>query len=178
MNERFGQDSAFFYLVESRTCPDTAEGFKIELQDDETFETDFIGASVQDCQNWAQQHQSQHNFIEQDIIAIADARSATDNTIVAEFYNRQPDPSELDPMDLIEEEGMDDLTPRELDNTWVEWRIELKDFDKFFIHVYPLYCVFEATYPIYFWRKEEFTGANGVFNVTETDRIAFPGKYS
>ena len=40
-----------FYLVELRTCPDTGDGFKEELKDGKTFETDFIGASMQDCQN-------------------------------------------------------------------------------------------------------------------------------
>ena len=87
-------NARMFYLVESRTCLDNPEGFKEELQDGETFETNFIGDSVQDCQNWAQQSQFQHNFIEQDFIAIADARSATDYTLMVQFYGREFDPKE------------------------------------------------------------------------------------
>jgi hypothetical protein len=75
--------------------PDDPEGFKIELRDDETFQTEFIGATEQECQNWALEHQFQNPFIEQDIIAIADARSTTNNTISIQFYSRELD--ELDP---------------------------------------------------------------------------------
>jgi hypothetical protein len=83
-----------FYLVESRDCPNNREGFKMELRDDETFQTEFIGATEQECQNWELEHQFQHNFIEQDIIAIAEARSATDNTVLVQFYSRELEPPE------------------------------------------------------------------------------------
>jgi hypothetical protein len=46
----------------------------------------------QECQNLALEHQFQHNFIEQDIIAIADTHSATDNTLSMQFYSRELDP--------------------------------------------------------------------------------------
>lgn len=98
-----------FYLVESRTCPDNPEGFKEELQDGETFETNFIGDSVQDCQNWVLQNQVQQKFIEQDFIAIADARSATDSTLLVKVYGRELNSEEPVEFEL---------------NTWVDWRIE------------------------------------------------------
>jgi hypothetical protein len=56
-------------------------GFKYELTNDETFESEFIVASKLDCQRWALEQQSQNNLVEQDFIAIADARSARDNTL-------------------------------------------------------------------------------------------------
>lgn len=151
-----------FYLVESRTCPDTPEGFKEELQDDETFESDFIGDSWQDCQNWLLQNQVQHNFIEQDFIAIADARSATDNTLVVQFYGR-----ELDPEEPVEFEGFGVL-PRE-PNTWVDWRIEPQGAGQVWTSLF--FGAIERTYPVYLGRKEELTDANGVFNVVEAQRL-------
>jgi hypothetical protein len=42
-----------FWLVESNIGPTDRPGFKHELKDDETFESDFIGASEHDCQKWA-----------------------------------------------------------------------------------------------------------------------------
>jgi hypothetical protein len=151
-----------FYLVESRTCPDTREGFKEELQDGETFETDFIGDSVQDCQNWALQNQFQHSFIEQDFIAIADARSATDNTLVVQYYGR-----ELDPEEPVEFEGFGVL-PHE-PNTWVEWRIEPEGAGQVWTSLF--FGALEMSYPVYLGRREELTDANGVFNVVKAQRL-------
>ena len=151
-----------FYLVESRICPDTPEGFKEELQDGETFETDFIGGSVQDCQNWALQNQFQHKFIEQDFIAVADTRSATDNTLMVQFYNR-----ELNPEEPVEFEGFGVL-PRE-SNTWVDWRVEPQRAGEVWASLF--FGALEMTYPVYFGLKEELTDVNGIFNVAEAERI-------
>lgn len=65
-----------FYLVESRQGP-RAE-FKDELKEGETFHTDFIGASTEDCGSWALQQQAQNGAIETDIIALIDERSIKD----------------------------------------------------------------------------------------------------
>jgi len=53
-----------FYLVELRTCPTSREGFKEQLAENEAFETEFIGASPQDCQKWALEKQVQTPSIE------------------------------------------------------------------------------------------------------------------
>lgn len=76
-----------FYLVESRVGPTDRPGFKYELTNDETFESEFIVASKLDCQRRALEQQSQNNLVEQDFIAIADARSARDNTLLLQYYS-------------------------------------------------------------------------------------------
>ncbi|PKX93562.1 uncharacterized protein P174DRAFT_459731 [Aspergillus novofumigatus IBT 16806] len=66
-----------YYLVESKDCPSTGEGLRTRLQDGESFESDFINASKEECQDWTLDKWLQpvkFNFIEQSIIAIADER--------------------------------------------------------------------------------------------------------
>jgi hypothetical protein len=75
-----------FYLVQSRLCPTSSEEFELRLLDDETIETDFIGASEEDCQQWVKENAARVNFIAPDLIAIADARSAKDGTILIQVY--------------------------------------------------------------------------------------------
>ncbi|PMD31073.1 hypothetical protein L207DRAFT_573147 [Hyaloscypha variabilis F] len=163
LNARWADgDARMFYLVESRTCPDNAEGFKEELQDVEAFSSEFIGASVQECQNWALQNWFQVNFIEQDFIAIADARSAVDNTLVVQFYGRA-----LDPEDPVEFEGFGVL-PHESD-TWVEWRIEPRWACWVFSDL--THGALEMSYPVYLGLKEELTDENGVFDAAEAQRL-------
>jgi hypothetical protein len=157
-----GGNRSEFSLVEWRVCPNTRHGFKRELREDETFESEFIGSTVEDCQNWMLETQSQVNFIEQDFIAIADARSATDNTLLVQFYGR-----ELDPEEPVEFEGFGVL-PRE-PNTWVEWRIHPQGAGKMVASLF--FGALEMTYPAYLGRREELTDANGIFNVDEAERI-------
>jgi hypothetical protein len=146
-----------FYLVESHVCPNDHDGFKTELKDDETFETDFIGTSEQDCQKWALEKQFQVSFIEQDIIAIADARSVRDDTFLIQYYARELDPPE--------EFG---VLPRE-HNTWYDFRIDFKGAASVYIHLTngPI----DSVYPTYFGRKEELTDERGVFNVAKAERL-------
>jgi hypothetical protein len=39
-----------FYLAQSRVCPTSYEELKERLEENEPFETDFIGVSEEDCQ--------------------------------------------------------------------------------------------------------------------------------
>lgn len=153
-----------FYLVESHVCPSDREGFKTELKDDETFETDFIGASEQDCQKWALEKQFQVKFIEQEIIAIADARSARDDTLLIKFYARELDSPE-GPLEF----GEFGVLPRE-HNTWYDFRIDYKGAASVYIDLTngPR----DWDYPTYFGRKEELTDERGVFNVAKVNRLA------
>jgi hypothetical protein len=152
-----------FYLVESHVCPSNREGFKKVLKDDETFETDFISASEQDCRKWALEKQFQVRFIAQDIIAIADARSARDNTLLIQYYARELDPP--DPPLEFPEFG---VLPRE-HNTWYDFRIDYKGAAKVYVDLAN--GVIGTVYPTYFGRKEELTDKRGVFNVSKAERL-------
>ena len=90
-------DHPLYDLVESNVCPDRREGVKIELQDGEPFHSDFIGASKEQCKNWALEkwYQAKVKFIEPNVIAIADERSARDGFLLMSFY--YPEVSQEEP---------------------------------------------------------------------------------
>ncbi|KAF1990256.1 hypothetical protein K402DRAFT_389883 [Aulographum hederae CBS 113979] len=162
-NEYGSPPTQVFYLVESRICPDTREGFKQSLQENETFSTDFIGASNEDCQQWALEKQFKVNFIEQDIIAIADARSAQDSTILIQNFprstglEREPD----------ENPGFGPL-PREED-VWYDFRVDYRDAAEVYVDLG--YGPLDTVLPTYFGRKEELTDEKGVFDVKRALRF-------
>ncbi|RAO73002.1 uncharacterized protein BHQ10_009014 [Talaromyces amestolkiae] len=148
-----------FYLVGSNALPSDRSDFRNSLQEGETFETDFIGASLEDCQAWAQEAQRQVRFIEYDLIAIMDARSAQDKTVLMSHYV-PPDPGtpiRFPPFGVL---------PRERD-TWYNYRVEFSYAP--FLQVAFYFSPKELFYPAYFGRKEDFTDERGVFNVAEAE---------
>jgi len=161
-------DSApLFYLVESRVCPTSSEGFKKGLGDDETFETDFIGASEEDCQQWVLENAPQVNFIVPDLIAIADARSAKDGTILIQAYQT------VLPLDEEEFEGdvplCAKLPPRDKYNTWWSYRVDFKDAPDALLDLGE-FGIPEDAVP-YYGYKNRLTDERGVFNVAKAKRI-------
>ncbi|KAF2098155.1 hypothetical protein NA57DRAFT_76949 [Rhizodiscina lignyota] len=111
------RDPRNFYLADSRACPSERPRLKTELKDDETLETDFIGASEEDCQQWSLEMGPQVKFIEYDIIAIADARSAKDDILSLQYYPLFEEP--------VEYEKFGPLPPRL--NVGNNFRIDYKD---------------------------------------------------
>lgn len=155
-------DPGAFYLVGSNVLPPNRSELKTSFQEGETFETDFIGASLEDCQAWAQEAQSQVYFIEYDLIAVLDARSAQDKTVLMSHYV-QPDPGtpeRFPPFGAL---------PRKTD-TWYNYRVEFSYAP--ILDVQFNYCPPECWYPAYFGRKEDFTDERGVFNVAEAERFS------
>jgi hypothetical protein len=148
-----------YYLVESNICPDKREGFRIELQDGETFNSDFINASKEQCQNWAldKWYQAKVKFIEPNVIAIADERSARDGTLLMSYYYPEVSPEEP----TFEFNGWGPLPPKA--NTWYDFRIDHRAADDF--HGSLLWFSRESAYPIYFGCPEKFTDETGVFDV-------------
>lgn len=148
--------------MESKVLPADRSGFKTSLQEGETFETDFIGASLEDCQAWAQENWYQVNFIEQDIIAFMDARSAQDKTVVISHYvHPEPGtPQRFPPFGVL---------PRETD-TWYNYRVEFSYAP--ILDAQFGYGSSECWYPAYYGRKEDFTDEQGVFNVAEAERFS------
>lgn len=149
-----------YYLVESKDCPSTGEGFRTGLQDGESFESDFINASKEECQDWALDKWLQpvkFNFIEPSIIAIADERSAQDGTLLMSFYFGEDAPDEP-PMEF---NGYGRLPPK--GNTWYDFRIHHKAAQLF--HASLLFTEPDIFFPNYFGRPEKFTDETGVFDV-------------
>ncbi|KAF3398046.1 hypothetical protein F1880_006117 [Penicillium rolfsii] len=149
-----------YYLVESKVCPSMEQGFRTALQDGERFESDFINASKEECQNWALDKWLQpirFNFIEQSIIAVADARSARDGTLLMSFYFGESPPDEPP----LEFDGYGPLPPK--GNTWYDFRIYHNA--AFLFHASLLFTEPDIFFPNYFGRPEKFTDENGVFDV-------------
>lgn len=76
-------------MVESRREPGDERDFRSTLTENETYETDFIGSSTEDCGSWALQHWGPNTILDQDIIAIVDEQSVRDETIVFAIYLRE-----------------------------------------------------------------------------------------
>jgi hypothetical protein len=146
-----------FSLVESRTLPTTSAALKKELREGEAFESDFIGASVQDCRSWAFDKQSKVNWIEFNIIAIADQRLALDNTILIERFFHESYP--------FDKYGMLPPEPR----TWTEWRIEYRHTPEVFAAV--VYTAPDVTFPVYIGQQKQLTQNNGIFDVDRAERV-------
>ena len=84
-----------FFLVESKTMPSHLDGLKKVLQENEPFESAFINASEEQCKSWALEKQFEVNFIEQNIIGIADARTAGDGTMLMSRYKTDVPPEDF-----------------------------------------------------------------------------------
>ena len=146
-----------FSLVESRVCPSTKGEFKRELGEDETFETDFIGATEDDCTKWLLDNQYQVKFIQHDILVIADARSARDDTVLIKAFMHHN--FDFDDFGLLPPTA----------NTWNDFRVHYSGAVE--VVVCLGYVSPDCVYPVYFGRKEELTDENGVFDVARSKRI-------
>lgn len=102
------------------------------LHPDDLFTSTFIGATPEECQAWLLDVQYERKFLEQDVIAIADARSVLDGTISLYCYVREIPP--LSPNVSDDDEGGNcypekdrsyplDLYPSKK-NCWHEFRVD------------------------------------------------------
>ncbi|PVH95934.1 hypothetical protein DM02DRAFT_536308 [Periconia macrospinosa] len=147
-----------FWLLESQECPSDSSGLKSQLADDETYDASaFIGASEEDCQAWYQRHVDKVNFIEEESIAIADARTARDGTILIQYY-QEVEGEECPPFGVL---------PPKAD-TWYDFRIRPEHTARLLANL--SHVASDVSFPRYFGRKEEFTDENGVFDPEKADR--------
>lgn len=147
-----------YALVESRNGPSDGHSFKRVLADHESFETDFIGASEHDCRAWALEKQFQTNLIEQDIIAIADQRSARDNTLSIQYYTWPPG------LDL----EYNEIPPWE-EFQWYTFRVVREEASR--VHVALSYIAIAMVRPVYLERKAEFTDEHGIFRAAQAEQV-------
>ncbi|KAI0191618.1 hypothetical protein F4808DRAFT_443602 [Astrocystis sublimbata] len=144
-----GGDGTFpYFLVESHQPPSHWKDFKSTLGNDETFATEFIGASVEHCGDWALEQQQKNPMIEQDVIVILDARSVEDHSITLWFYARDED-AEL-------------LAKGQEPNAWHDFRIPFKKAQPLVAHL--LFGNADESWGVTFHRKGELTDENGIFD--------------
>lgn len=154
-----------FFLVESRNIearedPRDSSVFRFKLNDGDSFETDFINASEEDCQNWALQQMDRFNFIEPDIIAILDKHSFTNESLLVKYYSRGPG---------FEFPGFDGLLPQE-ENKWYAFRVHYQKLPQ--LHADLMFTAPDVSYPAYFGHKEELTDENGIFDVDRAVKLS------
>ncbi|KAH7350240.1 hypothetical protein BKA66DRAFT_613930 [Pyrenochaeta sp. MPI-SDFR-AT-0127] len=145
-----------------KRTPKTPQSFKKKLEDEDTIESDFIGASEEDCQEWLLNEQDQVNFMEFDILFIADARSANEDTLLAKVYKRQQ---------IVYGHGKK-LPPRPY--SWYEFNINFKE--AWMLHSDVNFGPASAVDPVYYERKIEAVDENGLFSVVEADRLIYHPK--
>jgi hypothetical protein len=145
-----------FALVESQECPSDESGWKRKLADNEDFENEFAGASVEDCQKWLLKYQETALFIEPNMIGIADARTAEDGTILVTWY--------------YEIEGCDCppygvLPPK----PGVFWDFRIRPEQARNVGGDLNYTQSDI-FPFYFGHPKDFTDENGVFDTDKMDQ--------
>ncbi|KAF1936513.1 hypothetical protein EJ02DRAFT_470390 [Clathrospora elynae] len=146
--------SLLFCIVEEAK----PSGLKSELAGDEAFETAFVGASEEDCQNLTLKRQDTAMFIEPNIIGIADARTARDDYILMQWY-REGEGEHCPPYGV--------LPPKP--NTWWDFRIHPEQADRVIAGLH--FVESDVSCPRYFGRKEELTDENGVLDAAKADRM-------
>jgi len=142
------------------------------LGDGETFETEFIGASEEDCQKWERENSDKVNFINPALIAIADARTAKDQTLLIQLYQLPVLPT---PEDELSWPEIGEIPPPDKENTWWSYRVSFKDVPEAILALGPQ-GMHEDNLP-YYGLKDRLTDENGFFNVVKARRIAMGEDY-
>ncbi|KAI1264705.1 hypothetical protein F5Y18DRAFT_77182 [Xylariaceae sp. FL1019] len=148
-----GKETAY-WVAEFRDGP---QQLRDNLDEGEEFHTDFIGASVEECGAWLLDRQAENKSLDQNCMVIADARSAQDETVT--FWKYVPDYQ-------APEMGKGRET-----NRWYPFRVPyLKVFDVF-VDTAVEYTNPLDTYGVYFWRKDELTDKDGIFDVDKAQEL-------
>ncbi|CAI6290599.1 unnamed protein product [Periconia digitata] len=153
-----------WYLVESKTNPKDPSMFKKKVEtDNEPIKSEFIGATPQECQEWLLREQDQVTFMEKDILFIADARSARDETLLAQVYRREQ---------IVY--GVDDENGKKLPPTpYTWWNYRIKFEEAWDLHSMLNYGPASAVDPFVYERKEEAVDGEGVFSVQKAEELIF-----
>lgn len=144
-----------------RDSPDhEGQRLRQQLNKDEPFKAEWIGASEEDCEAWAMDMQYRVNYIEQDHIVILDAQSARDGTVLVKEYVHalELDPDDEEPAFSIKEV-----------NTWHNFRMEPQYVLAFNTDL--TYGLATTAEPVYYGLKKELTDAHGIFDYKKAKRI-------
>jgi len=104
--------------------------------------------------------------MEYNILFIADARSAKDDTIIASVYQREQGVYGVD-----EATGLK-VSPEPF--TWYRFRIDFRE--AWLLHCDVNYGPPPEVWPFYFARKYEATDEDGVFSVTKANELIYSTK--
>jgi hypothetical protein len=147
-----------FFLIESKASGQDKADLKRTLHDT-NFSSEFT--SVEECEEWMLREQGKEdlNTMEENLIYVADERSAKDGTLAAYVYSDEPimlGPSEDQPM------------PPKAD-TWYEFRVKYQDAMAIQNH----YIAGEPgdAWPILFGSRDKIMDQNGVLDVNKLQQL-------
>lgn len=150
-----------YFLAESREGSAEGQQFRDRLAEGETFATDFLGASVEECGAFQLEQQRRNKKMEADSMVLLDARSGQDETVLFGYYVRSGDA---------------DLLPKDKRGaTWYTFRIP---YTKVFAmrSAMPPYGDADETWGVYYHRKEELTDEHGVFDFDKAEELVCEGE--
>jgi hypothetical protein len=129
------------------------------LGENESFTTDFTGASIQDCQKWVLENSEAVNFLETNLAAFIDARSVKDGTILLTYWvpqwaTKDEVPYEDEKFGILPSKG----------DIWYDYRIDYRQAGEALV-CFIMKKPYETFYPAFFGRKDALTDENGVFDV-------------
>ncbi|KAK7217275.1 hypothetical protein V2G26_005278 [Clonostachys chloroleuca] len=161
-----GYDNALA-IVKSRNEVSADEKFETQPDANGSFETQWIGASVEDVRAWMLHHQEElceSEAVNANLIAILDDRSASDETIQMEYYRDRPGlpfrESGLHPEEGGPPYTEDEILPRKSE-AWYSFRIRYQHFHQLVADLTGVTSA-EAVFPYYFGRKDEFITYRGI----------------
>jgi hypothetical protein len=155
-------ESKVFFLIESKTSGQDQANLKDTLQDT-NFSSEFT--SVEECKEWMLHEQGKKdlNAMEENVIYVADERSAKDGTLAAYVYSDEP---------IMLGRNEDKPMPPEA-YTWYEFRVKYQEsmaIQNHYIDGEP-----GDAWPILFGPKIKFTDENGVIDAKKLQQLVDDG---
>ena len=145
-----------FYIASSKASPKARTDYT-KKPSSPSFPSSF--ASTAECKDWLLHNQYSVNFINQNIMFVADARSAKDETLLAYTYCERT--MRLGP----NHEWV--LPPKA--KTWYEWRIRYQDALMFQVHMQE--GELNETWSLFYLRAEEIMDEDGVVDMEKATKI-------
>jgi hypothetical protein len=151
------------YLVESRKMVGREDKLRDELCEHDVITSEFIGASVQECRDWAMKAwENRNGYISTEYFFIADERSGKDDTLFMQFW-----PPENTHNLLSVNCPPYGRLPKRLE--WYEYRIEFNQ--SWYVGIHLKFMDANVPHFLYEGRKDEFTNEAGVFDVARIERM-------
>ncbi|KAI0147789.1 hypothetical protein GGR57DRAFT_505394 [Xylariaceae sp. FL1272] len=151
-----------YRLAESRRDLPPGKQMRDQLKEGEEFDNDFIGASPEECGAWLLEQQAKVKYLDEDCMVILDARSSQDETVT--YWQYIPNY-----LARYMGQGLEA-------NVWYSFRVPYLKVGDLAPHISPTTADPDETFGVYFWRKDELTDNNGIFDVDKALDLCIRGQ--
>ncbi|KAJ5623191.1 hypothetical protein N7490_011796 [Penicillium lividum] len=149
-------------LIGTYRLSQSYKDFRRRLNDDEPFESPFINASKEQCQQWAIENWKTHDFIGHDI-GIADERTARDGTLLMSVWKQSS----------INFEDCEPVPPKA--PAWYDFRVHHTAIFIFLADVQEGEP--DSVGRIYYHYPEKLTDEAGAFDPLKVETVLETGKF-